>query len=184
MRVYVAFVVALEMFLYASNTVYAACANNVPRLRPDSRYELVAGATPAGSEVRDKVTGLIWQRCVLGMVWDGATCTGAAATTDWQGALDNARVAVRSSVPDARAWRVPSYSELSSLADRSCSSPAINENWFPATVAGETWTSSPSMMIDPVLTTPTYIYAWLVTFNQGNAYSEDRSQIWSVRFVR
>lgn len=122
----------------------ATCNANIPLTRPDSRYEVVAGATPAGSEVRDKVTGLVWQRCVVGMVWSGATCTGTASGMTWQNALDAARTATASTTLDATAWRVPNLTELDSLAERACYSPAINTTWFVVTPAESTWSSSPS----------------------------------------
>ncbi|MBU3738511.1 MAG: DUF1566 domain-containing protein, partial [Rhodoferax sp.] len=51
------------------------CSTYMPRQRPDSRYESVAGTLPPNSEIRDKVTQLIWQRCVVGMVWNNTSQT-------------------------------------------------------------------------------------------------------------
>ena len=50
--------------LLAHNLVQAACFSDSPLTRPDSRYE---AANASGSEVKDKETGLVWQRCVVGM---------------------------------------------------------------------------------------------------------------------
>jgi Protein of unknown function (DUF1566) len=168
-----------------SSTAHATCPTNVVKLKPDSRYEVVAGATPAGSEVRDKVTGLIWQRCMNGMTWNGSTCTGVAATANWKTTLDLARLATPSTAPSAQAWRVPSYAELISLTDRSCYAPAINETWFPATSSGPTWTSSPSSEIEPLVFPHLVIYTWGVSFSSGNSfYYYGRANTWPVRFVR
>ncbi len=130
------------------------CNVKIPLTRPDSRYELVNGTTPAGSEVRDKVTGLIWQRCVVGMSWNGTTCTGTARSLTWQNALDAARTASKGTVSAATAWRVPNHAELYSLAERACSDPAINAKFFPATPAASpddsvTWSSSPDVRNTP-----------------------------------
>jgi hypothetical protein len=121
----------------------ATCNVKISLTRPDSRYEAVSGASPADSEVRDKVTGLIWQRCVVGMVWNGTTCTGTASNLTWQQALDAVRTANPSTVPAATAWRVPNHAELYSLAERACVNPAINTTWFLATPSDWTWSSSP-----------------------------------------
>lgn len=85
------------------------CKPSIPLSRPDSRYEAVLGSTPADSEVRDKVTGLVWQRCVVGIAWNGTTCTGTASSLTWVNALDAARTATASTAPNATAWRVPNH---------------------------------------------------------------------------
>jgi hypothetical protein len=160
------------------------CNANIPLTQPDSRYEAVIGATPAGSEVRDKVTGLIWQRCVVGMVWGGSTCTGTASSLTWPNALDAARTATASTVPAATAWRVPNHAELYSLAERACYNPAINTTWFAATPASPTWSSSPKSDYTD--------RAWFVHFydgnvsysGKGNVYFEFNADRLRVRLVR
>jgi hypothetical protein len=112
-------------------SAYAACASNVTITRPDSRYEVVAGATPAGSEIRDKVTKLIWQRCMVGKSWDGTTCTGTALQKTWAQALEIARTATATTATPQTPWRVPNRTEVLSLIERACI-PSINETWFPA----------------------------------------------------
>ncbi len=154
------------------------CNANIPLTRPDSRYELV---TPAGSEVRDKVTGLIWQRCVVGMSWNGTTCTGTASSLTWQNALDAARTASKSTVSAATAWRVPNHAELYSLAERACSGLALNAKFFPATPAASlddsvTWSSSPNMKSNA--------NAWGVNFSDGGDEVEPKSKTYRVRLVR
>lgn len=161
-----------------SSLVQAACNNNIPPTRPNARYEQVTGASPLGSEVRDKVTGLIWQRCVVGMVWDGTTCTGQPTRKKWTQALEAARTATLSAVPTATAWRVPNHVELFSLAERACAAPSINTHWFPATPPIQTWSSSPSA--------DSRQDAWVVDFNIGTSvYAFPMtSEIPVVRLVR
>lgn len=162
--------------LAASGVAQATCNANIPLTRPDSRYEAVAGATPAGSEVRDKVTGLVWQRCVVGMVWSGTTCTGTASSLTWQDALGAARTATASTAPAATPWRVPSHAELYSLAERACYNPAINTTWFPADPANWTWSSSPIANSTDE--------AWLFNFNDGNDGNGNKLDVYYVRLVR
>lgn len=120
----------LAGLLSCGGTVLAACNTSMSLTRNDNRYEAV---TIDGSEVRDKVTGLVWQRCVIGKTWNGSSCMGAANSLTWIQALDAARTATISQAPAAFAWRLPSYAELNSLVERSCYDPSININWFPAT---------------------------------------------------
>ena len=161
-----------------SGMAQATCNASIPLTRPDSRYEAVAGATPAGSEVRDKVTGLVWQRCVVGMVWNGTTCTGTASSLTWQNALDAARTATASTAAtgSTAAWRVPNHAELYSLAERACYKPAINTTWFPATPSDWTWSSSPFADGSD--------FAWFVGFSFGNDGYDYRSDADRVRLVR
>ena len=102
------------------------------------------GTSPTGAEVRDRVTGLIWQRCLVGMAWNGASCTGTASSLTWVSALEVARNTSASLVAPSISWRVPNHAELFSLAECACYKPAINSTWFPETASQFTWTSSPS----------------------------------------
>lgn len=164
--------------LAVSTAAQAICNVNIPPTRPDSRYEAVAGATPAGSEVRDKVTGLVWQRCVVGMTWNGTTCTGTASSLTWQNALDAARTATASTAASgaAAAWRVPNHAELYGLAERACHNPVINITWFPATPAEWTWSSSPSAYFSD--------FAWVVYFSFGYDLYENKYGAGRARLVR
>jgi hypothetical protein len=168
----------LLCLLGLSGVAQAACNPNIPLTRPDSRYEAVAGATPAGSEVRDKVTGLVWQRCVVGMAWNGTACTGTASNLTWQNALDAARTATASTATTGASatWRVSNHAELYSLAERACYNRAINTTWFPATPSGWTWSSSPSANDSAA--------AWGVSFDVGLGNLAYKSSAYRVRLVR
>ncbi|MGI9211472.1 MAG: DUF1566 domain-containing protein, partial [Methylococcaceae bacterium] len=60
--------------------------------------------------VNDRVTGLMWARCVLGQTWNGITCTGTAQKYTLQQAL-----AVNSTLSGYKDWRLPTANELISL---------------------------------------------------------------------
>jgi hypothetical protein len=164
--------------LLMGSMAHAGCNANVPRTRPDSRYALVALATPVGSEVRDNVTGLVWQRCMFGMVWNGATCTGTASRLAWKDALEAARTATMSTAASATAWRVPNYGELSSLVELACFSPAINPTWFPATPFDLVFTSSPNVATFEGDT------VWMIDSEVGSIFGYLRDRLGSVRLVR
>jgi hypothetical protein len=68
------------------------------------------------SLARDTMTGLIWQRCLLGQAWDGSTCTGSPRKASFEGAW-KARPS---------GWRVPTIYELSTL--QKCSKGFILKN--------------------------------------------------------
>jgi hypothetical protein len=119
--------------LLASSWLQAACFPDMPLTRPDSRYE---AANASGSEVKYKDTGLIWQRCVHGLKWDGAVCSGTAIAQDWSTATKTAKEA-----KDAK-WRLPTQVELEGLSEKSCSEPALNMTWFGFGPSGWTWTAT------------------------------------------
>lgn len=163
---------------FSAPALSAAICNsiNIRPTRPDSRYEAVAGTVPAGSEVRDKVTGLVWQRCKLGMTWNGSTCSGNAAGFSWDQALEAARTAAPSNAPEASAWRLPNMKELTSLIETACYGPAINTTWFPFEPGGEAWSSSTKA--------DDAGRAWVVQFyNGGHSYGSKYYPL-QVRLVR
>lgn len=144
------------------------CNPNIVRTAPDSRYELVVGS--GGSEVLDKQTGLIWQRCSLGQTWNGTTCTGTASTHTWTDALAKAKAV-------GNGYRLPNIRELKSLTEKACFELAINITFFPNTSLGWYQSASPSGYgIDRV---------WQVDFRDGGAdgmgYKYDGYHVRAVR---
>jgi hypothetical protein len=124
-----------------------------------------------GNEVTDPHTGLIWRRCAEGMNWDGSTCAGAASTFTHEAALQRAAAqATASSI----AWRLPNVKELSSIADKSRSSPAIDPIAFPATPSSWFWSASPGVGSSG--------NAWGVYF--GNSFVYDGSSRYNTYYVR
>jgi hypothetical protein len=120
----------LSVGVLVSGVLQAACFADSPLTRPDSRYE---AANASGSEVKDKETGLVWQRCLYGLKWDGAACSGTAIAQEWKVAAKTAA--------DAK-WRMPTQAELESLSEKSCIEPALNINWFGSGPMGWIWTST------------------------------------------
>lgn len=122
------------------------------------QYSYSAG----GDEVTDSRTGLVWRRCVEGMRWSGGTCIDSPLSFTHEGALAHAR-----SQPG---WRVPNVKELSSLADRSRLSPAVDIGAFPATPVRYYWTAT------PLIGNPED--AWLVRADTGAVFNATgRSQL-------
>jgi hypothetical protein len=126
-----------------------------------------------GQEVTDTKTGLIWRRCAEGMTASGGTCTGTASAFTHEAALTRASTQATST---GVAWRLPNVKELSSIADKSRSNPAIDTVAFPATPANWFWSSSPYVGYAD--------YAWVVYFSVGYVGDYGRSDTYYVRLVR
>ena len=146
------------LLLMLSSTNYAACNSSIIRTAPDSRYELLNSNT----EVKDKKTGLIWQRCSLGQTWDGTGCISDALTPYWINnpfplQINNILQTVKNM---GNGWRVPNIKELDSLIEQACYSPSINEVIFPNTPSGGYWSSS-AYAADGQ-------YVWVVEFTYGS----------------
>jgi len=153
------------------------CNPNIPLTRPNSRYTAVSGATPAGSEVLDNITGLVWRRCALGMVWNGTTCTGTASTYTWVQALEAARTSTASTATTGSpaVWRLPNYKELSSLYELACHHPAVNATWFPNTTGPWAITSSTDI---------NYVSNMRVRGDYGGGSRWEKTNAGAVRLVR
>lgn len=122
--------------------------------------------------VTDKATGLIWKQCSEGL--SGSACEiGTPLTFTWQEALNaaaNSRFAGRND------WRLPTIKELSSIIERQCTMPAINEIVFPATPTMSFWSSTPHAE-NPG-------YAWNVYFPYGISDGNNKGYRFFVRLVR
>ena len=121
-----------------------------------------------GTEVTDAKTGLIWRRCAEGMVASLSGCTGTASTFTHEAALARAR--------SQSGWRLPNVQELSSIADLSRQSPAIDGVAFPATPSSAFWSSSPVVGYAQG--------AWVVYFVNGYVDDDFRDGAGYVRLVR
>ena len=137
-------------------------------VRPQTRFIL------RGAEAVDTKTGLIWQRCSLGMTWDGKRgCVGEIMPVD----LDEAIKRVEKL---GGKWRVPSGPELESIIDRSCGSPVVDVSVFPDIQKNEDgeadyWTTNPVGMAN--------LYHFF-DFMSGQADGHTRGFQLAVRLVR
>jgi hypothetical protein len=137
--------------------------------------------------VTHRATGLIWMRCSLGQVWDGASCVGNTAQFNWRSALQIARrINDGSSDMDADGtvgyagytdWRLPNRNELSSIVEEYCGNPAFN-NWvFPGTSSAYYWTSSPQRAPYPD-------GAFVLNSSNGTVHGASKEYTNAVRLVR
>ena len=124
--------------------------------------------------VSHKISGLIWKRCVEGMIWDSKTCTG-------QSALFNASEASKltSNFAGQTDWRLPSITELQSIVEREAFNPSINIEVFPNTPARTTHSYT-----IPVNTQTYHNHTWQVDFQFGRMAPTLTLAQSVVRFVR
>lgn len=126
-----------------------------------TRFELRDDGT-----VRDRTTGLIWQRCSVGLTWNDGHCTGHVARLTRN---DLEKIATPP-------WRIPRIDELSGLVNLNCTNPSINIPAFPDTLASDYWTATP-LAHNPAL-------HWFVNFMYGDSYANDADALGFARLVR
>lgn len=160
------------MLIMSNMSIYAqSCKFNVIKsTTPNNRFELMG----KGAEVKDTITGLIWQRCSVGQTWDGNTCTGTATQHTWQQALTVAKNLENN-------YRLPNIKELKSIVERQCYNPAINSQIFPNTPSGYYWSSSPYIYTN---NSSSYIDIFVVKFEGGDDANNNKNKPVYVRAVR
>ncbi|MGH8475988.1 MAG: IPTL-CTERM sorting domain-containing protein [Methylococcales bacterium] len=115
----------------------ASCFSDIAESTPSSAF--YSGAS--NGVVVHQGTGLMWARCSLGQTWSPTThrCDGTAASYTWTQALEAANHSTLAGYTD---WRVPNLKEMTSITERRCFDPAINENIFPGTPTVFFWSAS------------------------------------------
>jgi len=125
----------------ASFAVQTCKSSSIAQTAPDSRYQNNNNGT-----VTDLNTNLMWQQCSVGLTTSSSACdTGTATTYSWKQALQYVEsLNAGGGFTGYSDWRLPNSKELESMVEYSCYNPAINANFFPNTISGGYWTSSPS----------------------------------------
>ncbi|AOW77633.1 hypothetical protein A3Q34_12690 [Colwellia sp. PAMC 20917] len=147
------------------------CNDNITKSTPTARFTDNADGT-----VTDTVTDLTWMRCTLGESWDGANCTGAAQTYDWQEALTEAD---SSNLATHTNWRLPNIKEMQSIVEYACYDPAFNVSVFP-----ESSNSNPQYWSSSIYSKTNYHSAWALSQASGSISDEVKSNSKLVRLVR
>ena len=159
-----------------TNLAYAQSCNTTARNNtPDSRYQVVNN-----DEVKDRTTGLIWQRCLVGETWKNGQCSGTAKELTWHQALTEAKSQANST---KKSYRLPNIKELQGLTRYGCS-PALNTKYFGASTESidnlgfQVWSSTPS----PIKTEGEFTYS--LDQDSGIASQFSKSIEFYVRLVR
>ncbi len=134
--------------------------------------------------ITDNVTGLLWQKCSMGLSGVGCS-TGTAATYNWYQATGTYDATYNSSTTNicgslslaGTGWRLPTEYELGTIVNFGTSSPAINTSYFPNTQSsGEYWSSTYP---------PNTADAWYVYFYSGSTAANNfKTTALYVRCVR
>jgi hypothetical protein len=117
-----------------ATVAHAACYDRVGGMQ--SRFVLKS------DKAFDSRTGLTWQRCSVGLTWDGKhACIGDIA---YLGLTEAKQAAAKIGTE----WRVPTGPELESLIDPACGQPVADQEVFPDIRRGdegeaEYWTTTP-----------------------------------------
>ncbi len=106
-------------------------------------------------------TGLIWQTCALGQVWNGTACSGQAKEHPWEEALLAAK---ENKFQNREDWILPTKEQYTSLLQSNCSH----------LLKGAFWSSSENQAS----------YAWFVDFGYGSVDSNFRFRSYAARLVR
>lgn len=93
--------------------------------------------SPDGQWLLQRSSGLVWQRCVVGMQWNGRDCIGQPQWADHAQASALARQRAKA---DGLPWRLPHLKELQQLAQlgTSKSRPRL----LPESTEGWVWTAT------------------------------------------
>ncbi len=134
--------------------------------------EMVSEFENVGSNmVRDKTTGLVWQKAT------GTNEDGEAMT--FEDAVEYCENLELGGFTD---WRLPSRNELLSIVKYDVKSPAIDHGFFSDTQSYGFWTST--TFLTPTSVVDKYNKGWKIDFSSGNTtYAEKNQALW-VRAVR
>lgn len=165
--------------LLVSQQLAAVCTAGNPLANtyedtPDSAFSTLVVAIDA-TALHD-LTGLTWDRCSLGQIFSGGSCTGSATTHTWQDAMAQVAIKNAANYLGYSDWRLSNVEELLSIAETCGYSPVINQNVFPATQSDWYWSSSSYAGSLP--------HVWVVNFYIGSSSSSHESVGDYVRLVR
>jgi len=122
--------------------------------------------------VSDSSTGLMWQRCLLGLT--GVDCSeGKPSTHTWVSALNEAR---GDEFAGYKNWRLPKLNELKSIVCPGSNNPSIDLSVFPNQTAAAVWSASANLDYATD--------AWSLDFGNGESAILGRDQPALVRLVR
>ena len=144
------------------------CRAGLRATAPASRFERLADG------IRDRYTGLVWQRCALGQ--DGPDCENGIGEEHLLSRAEAAAAATALRDRSGQDWRLPTVKELESLLELGCRSPAAAAEFFPSTPVRPFWSSTASA--------GDAAQGWFVNFFLGRSYFQPTSEKAAVRLVQ
>ena len=108
----------------ATCTAGGSAGTPVPETTPTSAFVIHNDGTATHN-----LTGLMWQRCMLGGTNPGlSTCNSGSPLLTWQGTL---LASARDTTAGYTDWRLPNLKELESIVELCGNSPNLNKTVFP-----------------------------------------------------
>ncbi len=95
--------------------------------------------SPDGQWLHQRSTGLVWQRCVVGMHWNGKDCVGQPQWADHFLASTLARQRAKA---DGLSWRLPHLKELQQLTQAGRQKEKGQPKLLPESTEGWVWTAT------------------------------------------
>ncbi len=165
--------ISLILFSFSFNVMSQTCnTSSITATTPTSEFTVNGDGTV--THIR---TNLIWKVCSEGQTWVNGECTGTITTHTWQEALQIPQTLnAAGGYSNNTDWRLPNIKELTSIVERQCYEPAINETFLPTTDDSDYWSSSPYAHLST--------HAWIVHFRYGYDDISSRSSDNHVRLVR
>ncbi|GAA58660.1 hypothetical protein P20652_0517 [Pseudoalteromonas sp. BSi20652] len=151
-------------------TAAQTCYDGADTTTPTDRFTINTDGT-----VSDTETGLMWQRCSYGQIYNTETqlCEGSTPSLTWQEALRGAK---NDTTADYDDWQMPNIKELASILEHSCTEPSINEDIFLGTKLQNYWSNTSGVS--------TMSSAWVYQFDSGlNSLHAKTSNVY-LRLVR
>lgn len=119
------------------------CSSLVSLSAPNSRF-----LQDTAGNVFDRLTGLIWKRCLEGV--SGALCDqGEPQLLTWEQAIAAGELASRNADLSGQArWRLPNIKELQRTMETACEEPPLNPFVFPNMTLDQVWSATPHVALD------------------------------------
>lgn len=150
----------------------SVCSGGAAAATPNSQF-----IDNGDDTVSHLTTALMWRKCYEGQTGVFNCAPEAPPTYNWRAALQYVQdLNASGGFAGYTDWRLPNIKELHSIADESCTFPAINQGVFPPVPNEFFWSSTPDASSDH--------HAWTVYFaigGTGTSYREDQLRIRLVR---
>ena len=170
------FSISIMLLLLSHVTAEAACTAGSPNTSVLENTPTTDFNGTVDDTVLHSLTGLVWDRCSLGQIWNAGSCTAVATTYNWQNALKEVKIRNDANHLGHSDWRMPNRDELHSITEDCGLDPAINQLIFPNTSMLNYWSAS-SYARGPNS-------GWVVHFGHSGTSTISKTNSYNVRLVR